>query len=1268
MPVLPDVTPAVFGQELRIGGNPAGEARLASAAAPMDMSDADLLELGRQQLREQRYEEAVATLQRVDTQAIEDADAESLRQLLSQATGAAQSRREARADFARGEELLGQNQPVEAINAYADAVNNEFADAGTRAKAREQIAVAVAMLEAGGVELPGLYNEAKADYEAERFEAAERKFTALAAAGFNAPPFNRSPGDYLGRIAEETRQRNAPANARGGAPAQQAAPGAEAYARGVEAYEAQNYAAARSAFLESVRAGYQRQAFEVDAVTYLARIDGIMNPQVRDAFAAAPAQQQTTPDTNAGDEATDTPSADEQATDAQATDAQAMAPAGEELAGSQPAGDEPVGDEPAGDAAEGRSVFEQAVAQYRAGEFDAAELNFKRAARMGYQPADPLMDGPVTYLLRIDRLRNEAARPPEAVTVAQVPDDTAANETPAADAQAAQADRSLAAAAEAERLARQQRAEEARRLVDRARQAQQNQQLARATELYAQAIQLDPDNEAAATGYARVLELQGLSPQQPGLADVAGQDFIIQQRLVRDIVDTRLGQATREITQNDFDAARVSVDRALVTVEANQSIFSPQEYQSLRQRIEQSRATLTQAQASFQQQQAAAAREAALRDEDIAVRAADEQRRETLTRLVGQAREFVERQQFREALSTVEQILQIDPSNSYALGVRPLLIDRVNLFEQRNFREQRAIENVRIFTEAIEKEIPYSDPLRYPTDWPDLVERREETVRFERGDSAIDSQLLALLERQLTEEVQFENVSLRNAIQYVRDVSQANIFVNWNALNRDLQITEETPVSLNLRNVTVRTLLTKILESADNRIAFTPDNGVITVSTRDELAENTITQVFDIRDLIIDVPDFTEVPTFDVSQNAQSGGGGGGGGNLFDGGGFADEEDSDAPTRAELVDQIILLIQETIDSNSWRDNGGTIGSLRELNGQLIVTQTPENLTRLSGLLEQLRETRAIQVSIEARFLTVQRNFLEDIGVDFDFAFNLDGTTVADAAAGETGISPIVVDNNTSEFTNASGLSTGVAGSLADSFSTPNLSTQITAFLDDFQANLILRATQAAQNSTQLSAPRVTLFNGQRAFVFVGTFQPYVSDLDPVVGDGAVAQDPQIDTLTSGVILDVQATVSSDRKYVTLTLRPSLNRVVEIETFTIGGNFITGGGVTGGDGGIGVGQPIFSSGFIQQPVVESILIRTTVSVPDGGTLLLGGQTVSAEIERESGVPVLSKVPFLKRLFTNRSMARDEQVLLILVKPTIIIQREVENQQFPLITQN
>src|SRR6185437_16343299 len=93
------------------------------------------------------------------------------------------------------------------------------------------------------------------------------------------------------------------------------------------------------------------------------------------------------------------------------------------------------------------------------------------------------------------------------------------------------------------------------------------------------------------------------------------------------------------------------------------------------------------------------------------------------------------------------------------------------------------------------------------------------------------------------------------------------------------------------------------------------------------------------------------------------------------------------------------------------------------------------------------------------------------------------------------------------------------------------------FLDDFQVQLLLRATQASVTSTIVQAPRITLYNGQRAYVVVALEQAYVSNLIAVVGTGVSGFQPVPSTVESGVVLDVTATVSADRKYVTLTLRP-----------------------------------------------------------------------------------------------------------------------------------
>jgi general secretion pathway protein D len=225
-----------------------------------------------------------------------------------------------------------------------------------------------------------------------------------------------------------------------------------------------------------------------------------------------------------------------------------------------------------------------------------------------------------------------------------------------------------------------------------------------------------------------------------------------------------------------------------------------------------------------------------------------------------------------------------------------------------------------------------------------------------------------------------------------------------------------------------------------------------------------------------------------------------------------------------------------------------------------------------------------------------------------------------------------------------------------------------SFLDDFSVNFLIRATQASQSSSLITAPRLTLFNGQYAQLFIGTEIAYVSDLQPVVGTNTSAFAPTINTIPSGVQLLVQGTVSADRKYVTLTLQPRLATLVSLTPFTFQTTAGTNAGTPPANTTVvntGPGNTTVT-GTIQIPISEVETVSTTVSVPDGGTLLLGGQTAAGEAEREMGVPGLSKIPFLKRLFTNRSTAKDERIILILVKPTIIIQREAEQRQFPLLS--
>jgi general secretion pathway protein D len=70
------------------------------------------------------------------------------------------------------------------------------------------------------------------------------------------------------------------------------------------------------------------------------------------------------------------------------------------------------------------------------------------------------------------------------------------------------------------------------------------------------------------------------------------------------------------------------------------------------------------------------------------------------------------------------------------------------------------------------------------------------------------------------------------------------------------------------------------------------------------------------------------------------------------------------------------------------------------------------------------------------------------------------------------------------------------------------------------------------------------------------------------------------------------------------------------------------------------------------------LRATITVPDGGTAVLGGTTAASDVRIESGVPVLSKIPLIGNLFKTTSNVREKKVTVILVTPHVIIRDEQE----------
>ena len=109
-----------------------------------------------------------------------------------------------------------------------------------------------------------------------------------------------------------------------------------------------------------------------------------------------------------------------------------------------------------------------------------------------------------------------------------------------------------------------------------------------------------------------------------------------------------------------------------------------------------------------------------------------------------------------------------------------------------------------------------------------------------------------------------------------------------------------------------------------------------------------------------------------------------------------------------------------------------------------------------------------------------------------------------------------------------------------------------SFLDNIQVDFLLRATQVDRRSSDLDSPRLVLFNGQRATFESFIEQDYIAALTPVIGENAGAFFPNVTTALTGRSLDVQATVSSDRRYVTMTIRTFTRVTGDFRTVFFGG--------------------------------------------------------------------------------------------------------------------
>ncbi len=86
------------------------------------------------------------------------------------------------------------------------------------------------------------------------------------------------------------------------------------------------------------------------------------------------------------------------------------------------------------------------------------------------------------------------------------------------------------------------------------------------------------------------------------------------------------------------------------------------------------------------------------------------------------------------------------------------------------------------------------------------------------------------------------------------------------------------------------------------------------------------------------------------------------------------------------------------------------------------------------------------------------------------------------------------------------------------------------------------------------------------------------------------------------------------------------------------------------------RPTESTSLAGSPTILNRKVETSLTLRDGGSLLMGGMISNSQSTGQTGVPGLSKLPLLGRLFRSDSYVQDRTELIILVVPYVISNHE------------
>jgi MSHA biogenesis protein MshL len=291
-------------------------------------------------------------------------------------------------------------------------------------------------------------------------------------------------------------------------------------------------------------------------------------------------------------------------------------------------------------------------------------------------------------------------------------------------------------------------------------------------------------------------------------------------------------------------------------------------------------------------------------------------------------------------------------------------------------------------------------------------------------------------------------------------------------------------------------------------------------------------------------------------------------------------------------------------------------SINQQAGLVSIFASDKQHKKVAEYLTALRKSVNTQILIEAKVLEVNLRNEYTMGINWSEALSGDLVLNANLSNQNFLTNQVVTDptKGNSQFFNL-----GIQG-------------------DDI--NVLINALSRYGTTRALSSPRVTVMNNQSALLNVSENKVFFN-IDITVQPGTVNSaalttiNSEIKSVPEGLIINVHPTVDMDTNEITMNIRPSITKVV------------------GQVADPGVAYVAGDTGIVNNiPIIAVRELDSIVQMKSGETIVMGGLMQNKNDSSQSGVPVLSEIPFAGALFRGQSDLSNKTELVILLKGTVV----------------